>query len=256
MGIVVPGSRRRCSGIVPTVSHFEFASAEVSHRGAVRPDNEDRTFAGRFLIAVADGVGGSVYGEVASALAIEAISGLDDRGGDEPAVAGAFDAASTRLAQAAEDNPELQGMATTLVLLALHGDRVVVAHAGDSRAYVLRQGRLEPLTTDDSLVQQLLDAGIVSPDEAAHHPGRFVVLRTVNGDPVEPHVDVVAVEGGERFLVCSDGLTDAVDEGTIARLLGSAPDPAAGCAALLEATLAAGAPDNVSCVIADLRPIS
>jgi protein phosphatase len=145
-------------------------------------------------------------------------------------------------------------MATTLVALLLADGGLVVGHVGDSRAYVVREGALLRLTRDDSLVQELLDRGLVSTEQAAVHPGRSVVLRTINGEPVEAHVSVVEVADGERLLVCSDGLTDAVDEATIARLLAAAPDPGAACAALLDATLAAGAPDNVTCVVGDVHP--
>jgi protein phosphatase len=228
---------------------LRFASAGASHPGAVRDNNEDYVFAGVNLIAVADGVGGSVYGEVASAVVIDAIAYLEDRVyRHEPD-------ANERLARAVAENPDRQGMATTLTAFRLDGDSVVVAHIGDSRGYLLRDGELRRLTRDDSLVQDLVDAGALTATEAAVHPARSVLMQALGGGPVEPHVGRLDAHPGDRYLVCSDGLSDYVDEAVIAGILVDQPEPAACCAALVEAALAVGAPDNVSCVVADVRPV-
>ena len=237
---------------------LRFESAALSHPGAVRENNEDFVFAGENLIAVADGVGGSVYGEVASELVISAIAYLEDRVyRGEPAddVREAIGHATARLVRAIDVDRSRLGMATTLAALRLDGATVVAVNIGDSRAYLLRDGQWARLTRDDSLVQDLLDAGAITDAEARRHPARSVVLQALNGGRVEPHVTLREVEPGDRYLVCSDGLTDYVDEDAVAAIVACDPDPAACCAALVEAALAVGAPDNVSCVVADVHSL-
>jgi PPM family protein phosphatase len=238
---------------------YRFVSAARSHPGAVRDHNEDYVFAGQNLVAVADGVGGSVYGEVASEVVIAAIAYLEDRiyiGDPDREVAAAVRYANERLVRAIDEDRARMGMATTLTGLRLDGTSIIALHIGDSRAYSLHDGQWRRLTRDDSLVQQLVDAGAISEDEAKRHPARSVVLQALNGGPVEPHVTTHDVVAGDRLLVCSDGLTDYVDESTVAGIVAGVPDPAAACAALIEAALAVGAPDNVSCVIADVQDLA
>jgi protein phosphatase len=238
---------------------FRFAAAAISHPGRVRPDNEDFVFAGQNLVAVADGVGGSVHGEVASEVVIAAIAHLEETVyGSEPAqdLAEAAGYANERLLRAMDENPALRGMATTLSAVRLDGASLVVLHIGDSRAYRLRGGELGALTHDDSLVQGLVDAGAITADEARHHPARSVVLQALNGEPVQPHITVFDAQPGDRLLVCSDGLTDYVEEPALAAVLAGNREPAACCAELVRATLEVGAPDNVSCVVADVVPLT
>jgi PPM family protein phosphatase len=221
----------------------------------VRTNNEDAVFAGERLIAVADGVGGSVFGEVASAGAIDAIAYLEAAplDGDLAATASeALQRATDRLAGDIRRDESRRGMATTLTGLLVGGDRVVVLHVGDSRAYRRRTGCWEQLTRDDSLVQGLVDAGALTSAEAQIHPARSVVLQALNGGPVEPHVQVLELAAGDRYLLCSDGLSDYVEEAHIAQIVGAHPDADECCGALLDAALTVGAPDNVSCVIADV----
>lgn len=233
-----------------------FVAASCSHPGLVRDNNEDAVFAGRALIAVADGVGGSVYGEVASAHAIEAIAYLEDARPEGSLVAfglAAFERVTAGLAREVAAEPSRRGMATTLTALLAAGDSLVVLHIGDSRAYRSRAGEWRQLTRDDSLVQGLVDAGALTDAEAQRHPARSVVLQALNGGPVEPHVEVFDLAPGDRYLVCSDGLSDYVDGGEIARLVTGEADVKRCCAELLDAAIAQGAPDNVSCVVADAR---
>jgi serine/threonine protein phosphatase PrpC len=235
---------------------FTFEPAARSHTGLVREGNEDFVFAGANLIAVADGVGGNVFGEIASELVVAAISYLDDRiylTDPEGEVREAAEYANARLVAAIQKDPTLLGMATTLTALRLDGGSVVVLNIGDSRAYRVRDGRFEPLTRDDSVVQDLLDAGEITDEEALVHPLRSVVLQSLSGGPLQPTIAAHEVLESDRFLVCSDGLTDYVPEADVARIVTTGPTPDECCAALIEATLAAGAPDNVSCVVADVR---
>ncbi|MDQ2751345.1 MAG: protein phosphatase 2C domain-containing protein [Actinomycetota bacterium] len=237
---------------------YRFQSAALSHVGRVRQNNEDFVLSGQNLIAVADGVGGNVFGEVASEVVVAAIAYLEDRvyirePGAE--VSEALNYANERLAQAVEQDHDLFGMASTLTALRLDGSSLMVLHVGDSRAYLSRNSECTRLTRDDSLVQGLVDLGEISDAEATRHPARSVVLQALNGGPVRPYVAARRIEAGDRYLVCSDGLSDYVGESTIGAILAGDTPPADCCAALVEAALAVGAPDNVSCVVGDVTPL-
>jgi PPM family protein phosphatase len=235
-----------------------FVAASCSHPGLVRDNNEDSVFAGQSLIAVADGVGGSVYGEVASARAIDAIAYLENTRPDGPLRHfgyAALERVTATLASEVAADASRRGMATTLTALLAAGESVVVLHVGDSRAYRWRGPEWRQLTRDDSLVQGLVDAGALSADEAQRHPARSVVLQAFNGGPVEPHLTVLDVEAGDRYLICSDGLSDYVDGVDIARIAAAPSAPDDCCAHLIDAALAAGAPDNVTCVVADVAAV-
>ena len=240
-------------------SRFAFTPAARSHTGLVREHNEDFVYAGHNLIAVADGVGGNVFGEIASELVVAAIAYLDDRmylADPDNEVRVAADYANARLAAAIEKDPALLGMATTLTALRLDGAHVVVLNIGDSRAYRARDGDCRAITRDDSLVQELVDAGQITGEQALHHPLRSVVLQSLSGGPFRPTIDSLETVAGDRYLVCSDGLSDYVAEAEIARVLLELETPEQCCDALVEATLAAGAPDNVSCAVADVAPLA
>jgi protein phosphatase len=234
---------------------LRFRYGGMSHVGLVRGNNEDAGFASHHVQVVADGVGGAAAGEVASATATYVVSAM-------AAAHPATDAATLLRRAVAEAHHQLQagvgrepthaGMATTLVAaLARHG-QVTLAHIGDSRAYLWRHGRLRLLTTDHTFVQTLVDADRLTPEEARRHPYRSVVLKSVNAQE-EPHPDVFQVRAspGDRLLLCSDGLTDFVDQRVVAALLPHGhPDDAA--RALVDAALAAGGRDNVTCVVSDI----
>lgn len=242
-----PSQRRR----------LRFVSAAASHPGYHRSNNEDFAFAGTALIAVADGVGGNVSGEVASQSVIDSITYLEDDFVDDPEFEAyrAVDYANRRVLQNIVDDPRLTGMATTLSALRLDGDTLVVLHVGDSRAYALRGGEWGQLTRDDSIVQGLVDAGEITADEALDHPSRSVVLQAINGGGFEPHIRLVDVSIGDRYLVCSDGLSDCVPDMLISDIIRGDNDPETCCTALIDAALAAGAPDNVTVVVADVLAI-
>lgn len=228
----------------------------VSDRGKARENNEDAVHAGPGLIAVADGVGGGPSGEVASEIVIRALRALDTEPRPEDGAAAlraAFDAANEGLREAIEADPGLAGMGTTLTALFADGDGLDLVHVGDSRAYALRDGSLTQLTRDDTYVQGLVDQGVISKDEARAHPQRSLVTQAVHGATVNPTFAVVTPEPGDRFLVCSDGLSDYVTEEDIARTLREQSDLEACAHQLVQLALAEGAPDNVSVIVADVQ---
>jgi protein phosphatase len=230
--------------------------AAVSNRGLVRAINEDSLYAGPRLVVVADGVGGHAAGEVASELVVSALAPLDsntDASGDPvDALRTAVRAANDRLRTAVEADPALTGMGTTLTALLLSGETLALAHAGDSRAYRLRDGGITQLTRDDTYVQRLIDEGCISAEEADTHPHRSVVTRVLQGSPVEATYESAEAVPGDRYLLCSDGLTAAVPVEVITAVLRDEPDPDRCVACLMDAALAGGAPDNVTVVVADV----
>jgi PPM family protein phosphatase len=231
-----------------------FAGTDV---GRARSGNEDSYFCGRTVFAVADGLGGHQGGEVASAAAVEPLAALDGREFADPAeaaealTAAIREANSAILDQAAGD-PGLWGMGTTVTAAALAGERhLQLDHAGDSRAYLLRDGSLEQLSTDHTVVAELVRRGRLTPAQAAIHPERSILTRAVGLDPRIPvdTPDPLELQDGDQVLLCSDGLTEAVDDDQIAQLLSAGPDGNAACQALIDAANAAGGPDNITVVL-------
>ena len=234
--------------------HFAYGAA--SHVGLVREHNEDAGFAGPYLQLVADGVGGAAAGEVASATTTYVVTALamgrPDLDG-ATLLTQAVAAAHRELQRGTRDDEARQGMATTLTAVLARDDRVTLVHVGDSRAYLLRAGELGRLSTDQTLVQLLIDQGDLRPDQVPAHPFRNVVLRSVNADEaVEPALEELDLVVGDRLLLCSDGLTDFVPESDIVGALAVA-DPDESARSLVDLALAAGGRDNVTCLVADLR---
>lgn len=236
-------------------------SAAGSDVGRRRPMNQDSAAFSPRLLAVADGMGGHAHGEVASSVAIAALLDLDARlqgadlaGMDLAAALGeAVDDAANRLTALAKDDPELRGTGTTVVALLVDGTRIGVAHIGDSRAYLLRDGELERLTRDHTLVQALVDEGRISLEEAAEHPRRSWLVRTLQeATPADPDLFPLDGRAGDRYLICSDGLTAVLDDPEIQEVLAAVADPAAAVDRLIELANAGGGPDNITCVVADL----
>ena len=222
--------------------------------GLHREINEDAAYAGPRLLAVADGMGGHAAGEVASAAAIAALTPLDtaantDAGG---ALRDAITTANTRLREMAAADNHLHGMGTTVTAMLADGDRMVLAHIGDSRAYLLRQGRLTQLTRDHTYVQQLVDEGRITEDEVGTHPQRSMITRAVDGrEAAGPDITEHEVQPGDRLLICSDGLSGVVRDTTLEEVLG-AGTPQDAVDALVDLALRGGAPDNVTVVVADV----
>ncbi|WP_241238449.1 PP2C family protein-serine/threonine phosphatase [Nocardioides pantholopis] len=238
-------------------SMLRFAGHGVSDVGLVRPGNEDAGYVGPYVALVADGVGGAAAGEVAAATTAYAASEVAlARLGDPPedVVLAAWEAARAGVQLAVQRDLERLGMATTLTMLVCDGDRVALGHVGDSRAYLLRSGVLERISTDHTYVQRLVERGQLAPEAAGRHPWRNMVLRSVDGDPAGPGLDVTPVDArpGDRLLLCSDGLTDLVPEEVVGALLAT-PAADAAAEALVAAALAAGGRDNVTCIVLDLE---
>jgi PPM family protein phosphatase len=224
-------------------------TAAISNRGKVRENNEDAVHAGPRLVAVADGVGGGPSGEVASGIVIRSLQELDT---DTPSesLADGFVRANRRIREAIQSRPELEGMGTTLTALHAAGDELHLAHIGDSRAYLWRDGELSQLSRDDTFVQGLVDTGVISSAEARTHPQRSLVTQAMNGGGMDPTYATVAPRAGDCYLLCSDGLTDYVEPEVIARALGNCNDLDHCASELVDQALAVGAPDNVTVVLA------
>ena len=228
--------------------------AARSDRGLVRANNEDSVYAGARLLALADGMGGHAAGEVASQLVIAALAHLDD---DEPGgdLLGKLERSvyegNSAIADQVEINPELDGMGTTLTAILFAGDRLGLVHIGDSRGYLLRDGELAQITKDDTFVQTLVDEGRITAEEAHSHPQRSLIMKALTGHEVEPTLIMREAREGDRYLLCSDGLSDPVSQETILEAL-KIPEVAASADRLIELALRGGGPDNVTVVVADV----
>ena len=229
--------------------------AALSDRGLIRDGNQDSVYAGPRLLAVADGMGGMAAGDVASNLAIAAMSQLDeDVPGDAlvDALRNAVGAANEQLRETVRANPQMEGMGTTLTAMLFSGTRFGVVHVGDSRAYLVRDGVMAQITKDDSYVQMLVDEGRITPEEAVNHPQRSLITRALQGEEVEPEFSVREARAGDRYLICSDGLHGFVSNETITETITATPDAAACVDRLVQLALRAGGPDNVTVIIADV----
>jgi PPM family protein phosphatase len=232
---------------------LRLSGAALSHVGLVRAGNEDSGFMGPTCMLVADGVGGAAAGEVASATTayVVSASALSAAETDLIAVFGAaIQLAQEQLSLGVRRDAARAGMATTLTAVVTDGERFALAHVGDSRGYLFREGHLARVTRDDTVVQRLVDEGSLTEEQVPYHPWRSVLTRTVNGDTAEGgSIGELHVVPGDRILLASDGLTDLVSEGEIERVLARHDDDA-GVEALLDLALAAGGRDNVTCLLA------
>jgi PPM family protein phosphatase len=224
--------------------------------GLLREGNEDSAYAGPHLLAIADGMGGHVAGEVASSVTISALTGLDDELPVEhllDALAGAVATASNTLHEMSVEDPSLEGMGTTLTALLWSGTTVAICHIGDSRAYLLRDGELGQITRDHTLVQSLVDDGRLSPAQAATHPQRSLVMRALqSGTEAEPDLSTIEAKAGDRYLLCSDGLSDVVSEDTLRQTLIRCTDRDQAVTQLIDLAIRGGGPDNITCIVADV----
>ena len=230
--------------------------AARSHQGLLRPGNEDSVYAGPRLLAVADGMGGHAAGEVASAVAVAALAPLDE---DVPgpdlleALRRSALSANDHLHAMMEGDPSLEGMGTTLTVLLSAGNRVGLLHVGDSRCYLLRDGELTQITHDHTLVQTLVDEGRISEDEATTHPQRSLITRALDGrEGLQLDLSVREVREGDRYLLCSDGLTGPVARKETLREALTLPDPQEAVDRLVQLALRGGGPDNVTVIVADV----
>jgi protein phosphatase len=233
--------------------------AAGSHKGMIREGNEDSGYAGPRLLAIADGMGGQAAGEVASSEVISTLVTLDD---DIPgsdiltSLATAVQRANDQLRVMVEEDPQLEGMGTTLTALLWTGQRLGLVHVGDSRAYLLRDGILTQITQDHTWVQRLVDEGRITEEEAGTHPQRSLLMRALDGrGQVEPDLSIREVRAGDRYLICSDGLSGVVSHQTLEDTLAGYQDPGQTIQELIQLALRGGGPDNITCIVADVLDI-
>ncbi|TFC02653.1 serine/threonine-protein phosphatase [Cryobacterium adonitolivorans] len=237
-----------------SVSH----SAAASNVGKIRSNNQDSGYAGHTLFVVADGMGGHAGGDVASAIATKRIMEADtaylSAQDAEFALQAALIAANSQLAETVFEHAELTGMGTTVSALVVLDDQVAIAHIGDSRIYLFRDGELSQITTDHTFVQRLVDSGRITEAEAMVHPRRSVLMRVLGDVESSPEIDtsILATRAGDRWLICSDGLSGVVSNTGIANALRSTLDAQAVADRLVKESLDGGAPDNVTIVVVDI----
>lgn len=233
--------------------------AAGSHKGMIREGNEDSGYAGPRLLAIADGMGGQAAGEVASSEVISTLVQLDDDvpGSDILTSLGtAVQRANDQLRVMVEEDPQLEGMGTTLTALLWTGQRLGLVHVGDSRAYLLRDGVLTQITQDHTWVQRLVDEGRITEEEATTHPQRSLLMRALgSGDHVEPDLSIREVRAGDRYLICSDGLSGVVSHQTMEETLASYQGPQETIQDLIQLALRGGGPDNITCIVADVLDV-
>jgi protein phosphatase len=231
--------------------------AARSDRGLVRSNNQDSVYAGPRLLSLADGMGGHAAGEVASKVVIAALAPLDD---DEPGddllaqLREATNAGNGAIAELVAGDPELDGMGTTLTAILFAGARIGLVHIGDSRAYLQRNGQFAQITHDDTFVQSLIDEGRITEDEAATHPQRSLLLKALTGHEVEPNLTIREARAGDRYLLCSDGLSGVVTHETLTETI-KIPDAQECADRMIELALKGGGPDNVTVIVADVVDI-
>lgn len=233
-------------------------SAAVSHVGKIRSNNQDSGYIGAHLFLVADGMGGHAGGDVASAIAAKRVAEADQAYATPEdaqfALQSALIAANSLLAETVFEHNELTGMGTTVSGILRVGDKVAFAHIGDSRVYRFRGGELTQMSADHTFVQRLVDSGRITAEEAAVHPRRSVLMRVLGDVDAAPEIDtdVFDLETGDRWLLCSDGLSSYVTEEKIAQILGQVRTAQGAADRLVKESLDHGAPDNVTVVIADI----
>ncbi len=229
--------------------------AARSDRGLIRHGNQDSVYAGPRLLAVADGMGGMAAGDVASNIVIGALAHLDE---DVPsnapvdALRAAVEAANQQIRAAVDENPAMEGMGTTLTGMLFGGNRFGMVHIGDSRAYLLRDSDFGQITRDDTYVQLLVDEGRITPEEANTHPQKSLLMRALDGRDADPEYSVRQAVTGDRYLICSDGLSGVVSDETIAATMKEYSDPNQCAERLIQLALRGGGPDNITVIIADV----
>ncbi|AYY11382.1 serine/threonine-protein phosphatase [Actinobacteria bacterium YIM 96077] len=226
-----------------------------SNVGLIREGNEDSGYAGPYLLAVADGMGGHAAGEVASRAAIEELVATENVPTDDPleALSTAIDTANDRIRELISEDPSREGMGTTVTAMLWTGSTLGLGHIGDSRAYLLRGEHIFQLSHDHTFVQSLVDEGKITEEEADVHPARSLILKALQGQGVvEPDLTTIDIEPGDRVLVCSDGLSGVVSDDTLAETLHSIQGLDDVADELVRLALAGGAPDNVTLIVADV----
>lgn len=225
--------------------------------GRVREGNEDSYLVDAPLFVVADGMGGHVAGDVASATAVEVLDERSSsmRASEPSSLESAIKEANVAIFKKAQSDAALRGMGTTCTLLMIDGSNAQFAHVGDSRAYLFRQGKLSQITEDHTLVNRMVAEGRIDEDEARHHPQRSVITRALGVDS-DVQVDLVSLrlEDGDRILLCSDGLTTMLENPDVSQVLSNENDPQAAAENLIHAANAAGGEDNITAIVIDFVP--
>lgn len=239
---------------------FFFDSKARSALGLVRSGNEDSAFVSGRLLAVADGMGGHAGGEIASRIAIRTLQSLTpmltdetiDPDSTQDLLLNSLHTIDSEIGEYAKEAVEVRGMGTTLTTILLHNDCVALLHVGDSRCYRLRANTFEQLSNDHTVVQELLSQGAITPAEALEHPQRSVLTQALMGDGnIVPLLQIFDAKEGDRYLLCSDGLSGVLTEREIKVFLKKSNKEDA-IKALVDATYIQGAPDNVTIVISDI----
>lgn len=221
--------------------------------GCIRDHNEDSLVVAPPLFVVADGMGGHAAGEVASEIAVNVMAERAPAHIDSDALGRAVEEANRAIILAAHEGRGRQGMGTTMTAAMLEGERLVIAQVGDSRAYLLHQGKLQQLTRDHSLMADMIEAGQLTPEEARTHPNRSVITRALGSDEhLQPDLYEINVEAGDRLLVCSDGLSGMLRDEDIERTLCRVQDPQRCASQLVNEAISAGGHDNVTVIVADV----
>lgn len=237
---------------------IEFRCAARSDVGLVRSNNQDSGYAGPNLLVLADGMGGPAGGDIASSVAIAHLVPLDSDSYPAdtmlPLLREALMDAHDELSDRSRRDKDLEGLGTTCIALMRSGNKLAMVHIGDSRAYVLRGEALTQVTTDHSFVQYLVESGQITPEEAEHHPNKNVVLRILGDSQADVTPDETIREAvvGDRWLLCSDGLSGVVSPETLGAVLAEIDDPGECAEELIRLALRAGGPDNITCVVADI----
>ncbi|HEY4018414.1 MAG TPA: protein phosphatase 2C domain-containing protein [Pseudonocardiaceae bacterium] len=246
---------------------LQLRSVAHTDPGLHRSNNEDSGYLSARLLVVADGMGGHAYGEVASSTAISILAEMDkhvpwptdtDTDTESPdlleVLGEAIREIGDRLTDLAQEDAELATMGTTVTAFMWDGaNQLAIGHIGDSRGYLLRGDQYGQLTRDHTLVQSLVDEGKLTPEQAAVHPRRSVLMRALqSGGASEPDLYYWQAEPGDRYLLCSDGLSDVIPDELIGQVLASVPDPDDAAATFIDLAKQGGGPDNITCVIADL----
>ena len=239
----------------PVTASYRLRFHAISDVGRVRKDNQDSGYAGPWLLAVCDGVGGAARGDIASSTAIGELRQLDEQPGSGDLLVRVTDGlheAHEAIAGQVDQDPALNGTSTTATVALFDGNKAAIGHVGDSRAYLFRDGELSQLTTDHTFVQTLIDEGRITEAEARVHPHRNLILKALDGlHEVEPDVFALELVPGDRLFLCSDGACGVLEPGRIADVLsGGSPEYAA--IELVRASLDAGSSDNVTCIVADV----
>jgi serine/threonine protein phosphatase PrpC len=233
-------------------------STAVSNVGKIRANNQDSGYAGTYLFVVADGMGGHAGGDVASAIAVRRIAEVDQKFTSAHdavfALQSALIAANSLLAETVFEHDELTGMGTTVSGIIRVDNQIAMAHIGDSRIYRYRGGKLEQISADHTFVQRLVDSGRITPEEAAVHPRRSVLMRVLGDVDAAPEIDTAVFDTspGDRWLICSDGLSSYVSDDKMEHVLATIPSAQGAAERLIKESLDQGAPDNVTVVLVDI----